>query len=240
MGWPLPCWGQTPGLGHFLISTPRPWPHRWGQVISSGTLWFHHLLWLSLLCFHHPCDLPLSDTEWPVLKLGLNLVFHCPHSNEFRIRHDLEASFRRLHLHAFFCGKESSPTSDDPFSHRQRSTSSWTPQDGHVSSLNLIISNCWWDSNWIDCSTPPTYSNLTTFEPSRTAYHAKTCQILALPLSAWSPFHPLWIFFCDLSSCCYWMRRHKDLATWRNPYYAFTHLYGQAFGGLILFYCNHS
>ncbi len=94
-----------------------------------------------------PPDLFLSNEERSVLSKGLNFVPLDEPQNDFEVRRDVEAFFRRLRLQYHFyqedtSADESEISEPDPFENLQPTKSKWTPPNGENKTLDRAIDKC--------------------------------------------------------------------------------------------------
>lgn len=116
------------------LTPPESVDHTNASSLSSNT---------NRLVVTIPSDLPLSRDEHSVLQHGLNYVPLENSQNEFEVRRDIEAFFRRLRLKYHFQDQNHSENPDpDPFANLQPKASTWTPPTGENRFLDKTISKC--------------------------------------------------------------------------------------------------
>lgn len=90
-----------------------------------------------------PQDLPLTDDERKVLSKGLNFIPVEERTNEFNLRRDLDAFYRRIHLKYHFKDQENTNGDiADPFENLQKNRSSYTPSTGENRVVDRFIDKC--------------------------------------------------------------------------------------------------
>ena len=92
-----------------------------------------------------PEDLPLTSDERSVLSKGLKFIPTTPRTDDFQVRCDVDAFFRRLRLKAHFHEEnketDNNPPPADPFDKLQPKKSDWTPQPCQLPVLDDTIKN---------------------------------------------------------------------------------------------------
>ena len=90
-----------------------------------------------------PPDLDLTVDERKVLSKGLNRVPVEEQANEFDLRRNLDAFYRRIRLTYHFQDQENSDGyAEDTFDTLQRRRSSWTPPEGESRTVDKFIDKC--------------------------------------------------------------------------------------------------
>ena len=113
-----------------------------------------------------PENLPLSDSEKPVLSKGLNFVPISKKTDQFSVKRNVEKFLRCVQLKAFFHDIEddSNISNRDTFETVQIRKSKWTPLGDQFASLDFFIKKCHHDINKLKFNRNTKFSNLSSEE----------------------------------------------------------------------------